>query len=99
MCREDIPVSIHTLVPVFTHPHMPAQTFNVWKHTYKAFLSLGAEWFPGSTHKSLWFCLRLAHGVFGHKDQILAYREQPTRSSHQGLRDEMQQVSISNNGR
>lgn len=44
MHREDTHVNIHIHVPMFTHPHMPAQTFSVcsisvsggrmvsWKH-------------------------------------------------------------------
>lgn len=53
MHREDLRVSIGTRVPVFTCPHTPAETFNVCKHKHGAFLSLEAEWFPGSTHKPL----------------------------------------------
>lgn len=45
MHEEDLHVSIRTHVPVFTHPHMPTQTFNVCKHTHGAFLSLGQSGF------------------------------------------------------
>lgn len=41
MRREDTHVNIHIHVPVFTHPHTPAQAFNVCKHTHSIFVSGG----------------------------------------------------------
>lgn len=70
-------VSIHTHVPIFTRPHTPAQTFNVCRHTHGAFLSLGEEWFLGSTHKPLLGAVVLLMTgtlVFCRQDQMLAYR-------------------------
>ena len=77
MHKEDMHVNIRTHVPVFTRPRTPAQTFNVCKHTHGAFLSLEAEWFPGSTDKPLLgavVLLMTGTSVFCHQDQILVYR-------------------------
>lgn len=77
MHKGDMHVSMHTRVPVFTHPRTPAQTFNVCKRTHGAFLSPGAEGFPGGTHKPLSGAVVLLMTgtlVFCCQDQILVYR-------------------------